>query len=500
MTSFGKNLDILYRRLGSSGLMLLLFAVPLCLHVILALRMSLPSLPEEFSTAAWSAHFAGFGEIPLLGGVPEGQGGWLTGLLYTPFYFLIDNPVIRFRCMLIMNGVLASLIPLLTYKITLSAGVEKAWQRTLCAVIAGAGTAVFAYTKFIGTATLSVFFPFLLFYMFIRTANMKNRFLRFLLSLFTGMCLAFVPSADSRMWWLVLVFILTVLYSRYILGVKSISFLGFFPSFAVFTAFQVYIHERLTGGFITRSVTDTAPHINQLYHFAVSTWGIGVLGIVLCVFTFRRADSPPALKALAFFALVYNAAMFAWNIDTASPLLVLFAFCCIFMHGLDFNKLLFTVITLGIIFVINYSSAFLPEVSAVFCLIALLFVLVSCAVRYRSHIAAFCLSLAIIYSCVNSAFVFLPFEIRRAETENAETLVISEFVFNSADAPPTYIINNPNSAPLLRFLNRNTSIKTASCFEDLPEDCFVISRNENYELIFEPRGERAIAFALSQEM
>ncbi|MCL2698570.1 MAG: hypothetical protein FWE74_10890 [Oscillospiraceae bacterium] len=474
MTSFGKNLDTLYRRLGNGGLIFLLFAVPLFVHVMLSLRMSLPSLPEEFAPAS----------LPV-------------EIMYSPFYFLIDNPVVRYRSMLIMNGVFAALIPLLTYKITLSLGVEKAWQRTLCAVIAGAGTAVLTYTKFITTETLSVFFPFLFFWLFIRTSDVKNLFLRFLLSLIAGALSALAPVADSRLWVLVAAFILTVLYSRFILRVKTISFIAFFSSFAVLTAFHVY-----TNGFILWGVGDAAPYVERLYHFAVSTWGIGVLGIILCVSAFRRADSPPALKAFAFFALVYNAAAIGQglsHIDSASPLLVLFAFCYVFIHGLEFNRLLITAITLGIIFAVNYSRALISEVSAVFCLIALLFVLVSCAVRYRSHIITFCMSIAMLYFSINSAFVFLPEEARRAEARNAETVIISEFVFNSADAPPTYIINNANLAPLLRFLNNNTVIKTAGSFDELPEDCFVIFRNETGELIFEPRGERAIAFAISQE-
>jgi hypothetical protein len=416
--------------------------------------------------------------------------------------------------MLIINGIFASLVPLLTYKAAAHLGLEKAWQRTLCAVVAGAGTAVFAYTKFITAETLSVFLPFLFLYLFTRTANVKNRAARFFLSFFTGICLAFAPAADSRLWALAAVFILTVLYSKYILGVKSMSFVGFFPAFAVFSAFQLYITEQLTGNFVVhgggilQNAAESLTYSEQLYNFAVSTWGIGVLGVVLCFSMFIKLRKTPKncqlpivnyqlSVAFAFFALVYNSAM--QFTGSASPLLVLFAFCYIFMYGLDFLKLLITAITLGIIFAINYTQALIPEISAVFCVIALLFVLVSCAERYRSHIITFCLSLTVIYSCLFSAIVFLPSEMRRAESENAEAVAVSASIFNSADAPPTYIINNGGLAPLLRFLNRSTVINTASHSDDLPEDCFVIFRTETGELIFEPRGERAVAFALSQE-
>jgi hypothetical protein len=474
-----------------------IFVIALAFNVIYSLRMSLPSLPDEFNTAAWSAYFSGFAEIPLLGGVPEGRGGWLTGFLFTPIYYLIDDPVTRFRCMLIMNSVFAALLPLLTYKITASLGLEKAWQRTMCAGVVAISMAAFAHTKFITAETLCVFFPLFLFALFISSTNTKNRAARFFLSFFAAITLALALATHSRLWTLVIAFILLVLYTKYILRVNAISFAGFFPAFAGFTVLQLYINEQLTGNLFTWSDGDAALYVEQLYRFAVSTWGAGVLGIVLCVFAFIRKDSPLPLKMFAFFALVYNTSMLFS--DSASPLLVLFAFCYIFMHGLEFKKLLLTAITLGIIFLLYYSEASLPEVSAVFCVIALLFVLVSCAERYSRHIITFSLSLAFLYSVLHAAVVYLPNELRRAESENAEVLALSEYIYNSADAPPTYIINNAGLAPILRFLNRNTEIKTAADSGGIPDDCFVITRGETGELVFMPRGERAEAYIISQE-
>lgn len=484
MTTFGSKLDTLYRKLGSRGLLLAIFTAALALNVVYSLRMSLPSLPEEFGTAAWSAYFSGFGEAP----PPESGGSpWLTGFLYTPVYYLIDNPVIRFRSMLVMNSIFAALIPLLTYKITAALGLAKAWQRTMCSGIVAICTAVFAHTKLITAETLCVFLPFLLFWLFISAANTKVRAVRFFLSFFAAIVLASAPAAHFRLWTLVITFILLVIYSHVILRVKAISFVGFFPAFAGFTVLQLYINQRLTGEIFTWRAIQS-DYIEQLYRFAVSTWGIGVLAIILCVSALRRRN--PLLKAFAFFALVYNA--FLVSADSAPPFLVLFAFCFIFMHGLDFRMTTITAITLGIIFVLYYSEASLPEVSAVFCIIALLFVLVSCAERYRSHIITFSLSLALLYS----GFGAVPAPVR-----HTEALAVSEQIYNSADAPPTYIIDNDSAdfAPLLRFLNRNTTINTAESFDELPEDCFVFVRDESGGFIFAAHGERAQAYVLSQE-
>jgi len=520
LSSFGKKLDDYYRRLGERGLLLALFTAALCLHVVFSLRMNLPSLlHDEFGTAAWSAYFSGYNYSG------EGSQGWLTGVLYTPFYYFFDNPVIRYRSMLIFNGVFASLIPLFTYKITASLGVQKAWQKTLCAIVAGVGTTVFAYTKFIRTETLSVFFPFLIFLLLVESAGVKNWLLRFLLSVFIAFILAFAPAADTRLWLLVLAFIITALYSRFVLRLKNISFLGFLPAFAVFATLQVYVSERLFAAATDsapftreiwnfgRDAEDSVPYIGDfiagLYHLAVSTWGVGILGICLCFFLFA-AEKPKnrdgeLLRTFAFFALFYNTFMLLLPagsglfINSASPLLIIFALCFFFMHGLDFNRLLTSAAALGIIFALPFTPATLEEVSAVFCLFALLFVLVCCAERYRTHMISLSIFLVALFSGFNTAFVFLPHEANSAELENAAANVISGQVYNSADAPPTYILGNPELAPILRFLNRNTTINTADSPDELPEDCFVIKRDEAGELIFTAKGERAEAYALSQE-
>jgi hypothetical protein len=350
-----------------------------------------------------------------------------------------------------------------------------------------------------------------------RTVNTKNRAARFFLSFFAATVLAFAPAAEPQLWTLVITFILLVFYARYILRVKTFSFPGFFPAFAVFTALQLYINERLNAavGFNFFAVSDISAN---LYYLAISTWGIGILGVCLCVCAFVQKDSP--LKMFAFFALVYNA--FMVSIDSASPFLVLFAFCYIFIHGLDFKRTVFAALALGIIFVIYNTSSSLADVSKVFCVIALLFVLVGCAERYRGHIITLSLLLVFLYSGVYLAVIALPAEAERAERENTAAHTVSEFIYNSADAPPTYIINNSELAPVLRFLNRNTVIETAADFNELPEDCFIISAFSRYanfdifnyindsddmvilavtadHLIFTAKGERAEAFAISQE-
>jgi hypothetical protein len=153
-------------------------------------------------------------------------------------------------------------------------------------------------------------------------------------------------------------------------------------------------------------------------------------------------------------------------------------------------------------------------ISAVFCFIALLVVFISCAERYRPHLISLCAMLVFIYSFIHSAFIYMPYQANRVEQGNEITYAVSEYIYNSSDAPPAYIITPSEiSVPVLQFMNRNAYIKAAENFAELPDDCFVVVRvcemnndeeivilaeTENY--IFAAKGERAVAFALSQEI
>ncbi|MCL1823427.1 MAG: hypothetical protein FWG44_04415 [Oscillospiraceae bacterium] len=600
MTYFGKKLDHFYRRLGDRGFMLVLFAAGLTFHIILVARMNVPSVyPDEFGTAARSAYFSGFNASRFF--VNESVSAWLTAALYTPFYYLFKEPALRYRCMLVLNGIIAGFIPLLTYKITGSAGLKKAWQKTLCAICTALCVSVFAYTKFIWSETLCVFFPFLLLLVFIKSLKVKYKILRGFLSVFTAFLITLSLFADLRLWVLALVFILTVIYTKSFLYVKSVSFTAFLPAFGVLSVFWLYAAEYLktvaagegTSGIIASPSfgfgfagfkTFFAALSGGLYYFTVSTWGIGILGACFCISNLleykkskknHKNKSPEELifAAFAFFALAYNVLMLFANafyiagtgqdaylfgryIDSAVPVMLVFTLCYFFIHGLELRKVLASVTAQGAVFVLFFITAvpmvtagenktprveslqglspvrlgfeidapftfqnLLYTVSATFCFSALLIVLVCCAKHYRAHIASFCMVLTVLYSGIHTAFIYLPYETDRAERENKGAYTVSEYIYNSSDAPPTYVVGAGDEfTHILRFLNRDAYIGVAGSFEELPENCFIVinvsEKNaseairihdfavilaEAEGLVFAAKGERAEAYALSQE-
>jgi hypothetical protein len=299
--------------------------------------------------------------------------------------------------------------------------------------------------------------------------------------------------------------------------VKTIALTGFGIAFAAGTAAVVYLgnslHTAMTGeaaGFELVFAFDIVSIFSALYYFAVSTWGIGVLGVCLCVNAIREHKKGGLLPIFAFFSLGASLLMIVFfpherHIDGAVPLLIIFTLCYVFERGLDFRTVLYSVVALGVIFALFFIFAdpdlaeAMPEVSATFCFAALLVVLVSCAERYRAHFVSLGAAVVILYSCVFAAAVELPAAIENAERQNARAYEISEYIYNSADAPPTYVMNAPPELTYtLRFLNRDARINIAEAETELSEDCFVIMPDMRGGFTFTIRGERAQAYVLSQ--
>ncbi|MCL2108079.1 MAG: hypothetical protein FWH20_01860 [Oscillospiraceae bacterium] len=602
----GIKLDFFYRKYGDRGFLVLLFMSGLVLQMIFSLRMAAPSLyPEEFVTAAWSGFLAGAYEVDTADFSVFADTGtlvseWLLPALYAPLHYLIRSPNVLYHSMLLLNGVIAALVPLFTYKLTALLGLEKAWQRVLAAVTAAVTTAVFAYSKFLLTEILSVFLPLLTIYLLLTTAKTKHRAGLFLLSLLTAFTLAFAPAADKRLWILCIAVFVFAVFMKYFYKTNLVYYRVFIPAFVIFVIVQIAIGEYIaysaiadTAGFTLLAVI-SAPlklfasgsfggfgnfvqgFFSGLYYLAVSTWGLGILGACLCkvaiwdsLYTKSRKKDKAVFAGFGFFALVYNFLMViatAWNyngaingryIDSATLLLLLFTLCYVFMRGLNFKTVLYATIALGVIFALFFvfsatalietagevsvepsriqglsplligakidapltSEQLFTAVSATFCFIALLLSLVSCTERLRAHVVSFAIALTLLYSAGHAAFVFLPYETGQGELRNRNAYALSEYVYNSADAPPTYVVDLPgNLTAFLRFQNRETYIASANSLNDLPDDCFVIITSQNFltaisnrntvgeietvidDIVFVAIGERAIAYAHSQTM
>jgi len=254
--------------------------------------------------------------------------------------------------------------------------------------------------------------------------------------------------------------------------------------------------------------------------------------------------------------------------DSVIPLIPAMTVCYIVLRGLDLRRLLTAAVALGAVFTaffiltsrdllsaetpgVRYMitaivslhplrigekigdgltvDSLLLTVSAVFCVTALFIVFVCCSDKLRIRILSFSVAVISAYSLLYTAVFCLPYYSGETKLENKPVYEISDYVFDSADAPPLVAFGiPPETAALIKFLNKHSKVVVTSDESMIPENCFIIlkkpSAPEGFETVeLLPKrdiqtfieengtmlgetdgygiwalGEKAVAYALSQ--
>ncbi|MCL2633037.1 MAG: hypothetical protein FWD34_00825 [Oscillospiraceae bacterium] len=584
-----KKLDTIFLKIGDKGFEFLIFIIFLTIHSIFAFHMEVLSIePNEFATAAWTAKLAGNGFDGIVSAM-DSYYGWVGAVLYVPVMLLIRNPLAQYTAMLIINGILASLIPVIAYKISIRLGVTKAWQRILVSCICGIYPAVFAHTKFIWNETFTIIFPWLIALILLSVSDPKSKAGRHILSVTLALVMVVSVFAHERMISIVAAALIIIIFTRVYYKKKTVTFSTFIPSLLIFSI----VFFRMTIDMITllRGNTDGIQNtplnfftalsplftgnseawqnllrttVGHMYYYTAATWGLGVLGLCLFIGLIKEKKHYKFLmfSAYAYLSVLLSGAVsvlykfndinasdnqetliFGRYIDSVIPLILMSVICYIFLHQIDLKKLLLTSVMLGGIFTaffllsarltvnagqvnithilglhpiriggeihsqITMDGLFLT-VSSVFSLMALFIVFVCCT-KEKQRIRIMSLSIATIslYAGMYTALIYLPVTARQAHEDNSIVYEVSEFIYNSDDAPPVIALNvSFSTASLLQFLNQNAAVILEEDYTSLPENCFVISTEELDELelgrtdlyIVYAIGEKAIMFAESQ--
>jgi hypothetical protein len=407
---------------------------------------------------------------------------FLSRIVYVPAMLIFDSPFDRFTAMLVTNGIFVSLIPAIAYKITVKIGVEKLWQRVLTALIAGLFPAIITETKQLGDNAFAFLFPMLIGLILMTACDYKKSAAKHLMSIL----LAFVATAsvftDSRMLVVCLALIITVVLKR-----KSVSVAAFLSSLIIFSGVVMYLtsHYGIEQSTIHLGDFNLRLILHHLYDFTVSTWGLGILGIVLFIQNLKNNTSLTVFSIFAVCSVVFG---ILTNLTAVTPLILISTVCCICIHNTDLQNILTAVITLCIIFILNFADHI--TISAVFCVMAMLIVIVCCAKKHRTAILSGALALIATGTCIYVCFVTLPHERDLTKQATAEIHEISDLIYNSADAPP--VIVPETNIKFLQFLNQYADIRTE--VGDLEYFFFITESLEIHAI-----GDKAIMYALSQE-
>lgn len=392
----------LYFKIGHRGVKLLIYLLFLTIHVLFSLQATLPSIdPNEFGVAAISALFSGKDWSAAMS-QNNYFCGFIQAVLYTPIMLMTGDPILQYRLMITLNGVLLSFIPLIVYSLCLKIGADKPWQAGFCSLICGGYLTYFAHSKFIWNETIAIFMPWLLIWLLFRLTSCRTNSKRAILSALLGFACAVSYAAHARLLAVVLAVFAALIFSRFALNKRWVSFPVLLTSAAVFGILQQLVsyglQQRLwlesdpsqlintpeyffanfgvDGGFGESLSRFAETFCAQLYYFFSASWGMGALGLVLLISVIsavvsRRKNKLPSLYSDSFlfygvfsaFTVIFMLFMstfykygsdtlyvyqdnllFGRYIDEIIPFALLFVLLFVFIHDLQLTHVLLAVI------------------------------------------------------------------------------------------------------------------------------------------------------------
>lgn len=306
-------LDRINGKVGHRGIKFFLYLVFFALHTVISASVYLPSIePNEFSAAAL-ANMALGGDWTSAMGKSSYFYGFLQAVLYIPAMAFTKDSFVQYRLMIIINGAVMSLIPVLVYSCSLMLGVKKPRQSAVTAISTGGWLSCMIHSKFIWNETLAIFIPFLAMYLLLKADAAEKKSSKRFFSALLGMTAGLSYCAHQRLFALILALSVTVILSRLVLKRKSAALGCYFTSLLIFFALaflgNYYVQQVLWGVSDPAGLRNTAESffaslpamlsdggvkrffislLSQIYYFMCASWGLGALGLSLAVLVLGR--------------------------------------------------------------------------------------------------------------------------------------------------------------------------------------------------------------------
>lgn len=318
-------LNRIYNKLGHKGIKFLLFLCFFAVHTVISAFAYLPSIePNEFTAAALANMFLG-GDWTAAMSRSNYYYGFLQSLLYVPITLVTKDPFVQYRAMVIANGAVMSLIPVLTYSCAQILGVKKPWQGIFISICTGGWMSCMIHSKFIWNETAAMFLPFLVLFLLLKADSAEKKGRKNSYSVLSGMTAGLSYCAHERLFALILAVIATVLVSRYLFKRRAVNLPLFFVSIGIFLVGAVFgnylvqqelwnisdpvllrntaesffasLPSMLSNGGVGRFFTSL---ITQLYYYICASWGLGALAVsILITITARFIASRKKKKSEA---------------------------------------------------------------------------------------------------------------------------------------------------------------------------------------------------------
>ncbi len=310
-----------------------LYAATLVLHILMTLCTTIFNLtPDEYSVTAVAALANGYNWHDTV--CTGGYYGYFQSLFYIPVFGMTEDPFMRYRIMLIINGALVSLVPVIAYWISSREFGIKRLFSALFALICGWYPAYMLLTKYTWNETMCILLMWVFALLIFKGLNAKGRVSKQVYSVLGALTLAAAYATHGRMLALVaagVVLQLVVFFSMR--KTRVFCFTGFFGALALGITGDYFIKhylqsilwrvddgvtptntiEKMLSKLFT--VSDSGAGlaegvsgenflntlVGHLFYFISSTWGFGAICIVAVISAiilyYRKRPKKSALAA-----------------------------------------------------------------------------------------------------------------------------------------------------------------------------------------------------------
>lgn len=287
-----KRLEHFYNAFGDSGIMFILYAFSVVANSLLTWNMELPAIyPDEITVAGTAAFFAGKDWSALLGSI-DCSGGYIQAIFYTPLFFLFNTPYAIYKAMLVVNSLLISFIPLITYHIAAKLGVVRVRHKLMISVSCGMYISYIACGKFIWGESISALLLWIMVLCVFTAWDKKNKGTRFSMSVLLGFLFAVGYASNPQLLAFDAAILATVLLAHFLLREKVLNLIAFtisvVLSFSAERLVSAMLRERLWNESVGLSFTNSMGSFfsslhSGFYSFMTASLGIGALAAAVFI-------------------------------------------------------------------------------------------------------------------------------------------------------------------------------------------------------------------------
>lgn len=296
-------------------LMLALYVVTLAIHVLMTQVTTMFNLtPDEYAVTAVAAWFNGYDWSQTVSA--GGYYGYFQSLFYIPVFWFVDDPMLQYRVMILINGVLMSFAPVIVYFLARKwFGVRKL-SSVFMAIVCGMYPAYLLLTKYTWNETLCCLLPWvfaLLMYKSLKSFkdtshSSKAVFRQQLWAALAGLTLVAAYATHGRMIAMLAAGVVLELVVLFTMKRKVFALSGFFSSVVV-----GFLADKMIKGYLQNvlwlkeqsdkasvntientlgRIFDADPEklmrfpqtlVGHFFYFISSTWGFGAIAMVLII-------------------------------------------------------------------------------------------------------------------------------------------------------------------------------------------------------------------------